>query len=78
MRSILQVEQKELEDSGEVLCLSKKDALAHELASERARAKHILDKVMNHWGVSDAYTEMRKGCYRDPGPLKNLDCIDMK
>jgi AmiR/NasT family two-component response regulator len=75
MRSILCVEQKDLEEDQETICLNKKDALTRELESERARAKKLLDKIMQHWGIPDAYTEMRKGSWRDRGPLETMGSI---
>lgn len=75
MRSILRVEQQDLVDKDENLSLSRTDALARELESERTHARNILDTIMNSWNIGDAYAEMRKGSWRDRGPLEDLGNI---
>lgn len=75
MRSILHIEQKELEDDQDTIHLSRNDALSRELESERGRARKVLDTIMQHWGILDPYAEMRKGSWRDRGPMEALEII---
>lgn len=76
MRSIVQVKQKALKDE-DTITLKARESLSQELSSERTRATRILEKIMHHWGISDAYAEMRRGSWRDAGPLEDLRGIDM-
>lgn len=52
--------------------LKVKDALVVEIAGERARALYVMDGVMRRWNITDPWKEMRKGLWRDPGPLQDL------
>ncbi|KAI6001233.1 hypothetical protein EDD15DRAFT_2230494 [Pisolithus albus] len=52
--------------------LKVRDALAVEIAGERARALCVMDEVMRRWNITDPWREMRKGLWRDPGPLEDL------
>lgn len=77
MRSLLSLHTSDMEEQdGDLLCLLPKDSLTQELESERVRACNILDVIMKVWGVVDAYLEMRRGYWRDPGPSVRLDNID--
>jgi hypothetical protein len=55
--------------------LKAKDALSAELAGERARALDIMGGVMRKWNVANPWKEMRKGLWRDPGPLKDISFL---
>lgn len=78
MRSIIhRLDQKALEEDEDVVHLAETDAMAIELLGERIRALTILDKVMDYFGVEDAYAEMRKGSWRDPGPEVDLSDLDL-
>lgn len=77
MRSILQLEPQGPEADAEVLRFPGNNSLVHELTCERARAQSILDRIMSHWGITDAYAEMRKGSWMDLGPHVNLEGICM-
>ncbi|KAF8119971.1 hypothetical protein EV363DRAFT_1193812 [Boletus edulis] len=76
MRSIIdKVTQKMLEEGEDVVDIDDTGAMADEVAAEHIRACQILDKVMFFLDVEDAYTEMRKGDWKEPGPMVDLTCI---
>jgi hypothetical protein len=79
MRSIVGVAPEVLqdEDDDSMIRLKKTDFLACEVAGERARALYLLDRIMHTWGITNAYSEMRKGSWRDPGELLSLDTVDL-
>ena len=69
MRSIVGcLKQKDLEKGEDVVKLKATNSVAMELEGERRYATHILDCIMARLGVKDAYVEMWKGNWRDPGP----------
>ncbi|KAG9310697.1 hypothetical protein JVU11DRAFT_9291 [Chiua virens] len=73
IRSIIdRLEQRVLEEEAECPPLSEWEIISLELNGDRARALDVLDGVMSLLGVGDAFVEMRKGDWRDPGPLVNL------
>jgi hypothetical protein len=79
MRSIIgKVTQAFLDKDEDVVQIKRTDALGIELAGERAHALKILDKIMRHLSVADAYEEMRKGDWRDPGPSVELSDITLQ
>ncbi|KAI6115492.1 hypothetical protein EDD16DRAFT_1708643 [Pisolithus croceorrhizus] len=55
--------------------LKAKDALSAELAGECAQALDIMGGVMRKWNVANPWKEMRKGLWRDPGPLKDISFL---
>ncbi|KAI6117769.1 hypothetical protein EV401DRAFT_2072319 [Pisolithus croceorrhizus] len=57
--------------------LKAKDVLSAELAGERARALHIMGAVLVKWNITDPWNEMRKGLWRDPGPLKDISFLGL-
>ncbi|KAF8432349.1 hypothetical protein L210DRAFT_3507531 [Boletus edulis BED1] len=69
------VTQKMLEEDEDVVDIDDTGAMADEVAVEHIRACQILDKVMFFLDVEDAYTEMRKGDWKEPGPMVDLTRI---
>lgn len=76
MTSIIEmVDQKALVDGENVVNPSRTDAISRELEADRRAAQIITQKFMKHLRVADAYQEMRRGSWRDPGTLEDLSNV---
>lgn len=75
MAAIIYLEPKSVVDMQGTVSLKQKDALSQELMGEHGRSKRLMDKVMQQWGVANPQVELRKGLWRDPGPLVSLEFL---
>ena len=60
------------QDDNEFASLGVKDSFYQELCGERAAASQITGEIMDKWQIEDPWSELRKGLWRDPGPLVSL------